>query len=676
VKAVWKILPLVLVIFSPVVVLLRNSENNLYLIIWSVIVLLLFFPNLFFYIKEKREFGFVISLVLITNTAIQLTDQPLKFIYFPVAVLGAFFFSSRTIIIATLIVIISESLNLYISDSIHRDITQHIIFSSALLLLSLTAGLLFGIERKRREDVSKTLKSLEAKAESINPFDGIEGKAALEAISDNEVFGHLIASAMELEKNLQQVVDLIKGSLSANTVCLFVPEKGGALTINAFSSETENIRKDKKIEIGKGYVGWIGKEKIPLIVSELKGGYEALGFYGRDAGVKSFLGIPLLYHGLLMGIITADSLNRDAFSKRDTEILEAFGVLVIQLLKKAKVDQQIEFSARGVKALHEISSVMSSTLNLKEMGQKLIDLSGMIAPYNHGGLLLYDESKDEMELLASKNWDGIEGGSRFSAERSLVGWIARNRQPVLFSDLKTRRERIPIAPEINIKARSFLGIPLDMKGERVVGVFALSSVEPGAFTGFQQYLLSILCNQAAVLITNAKLHFEMEKMAVTDGLTGLMNHKRFQERLAEEFRRIVRHSEPLTLILADIDHFKKVNDECGHPAGDEILKGVANILKEMVRDIDVVARYGGEEFAIILINTDSKGACMLAERIRKTVEKRNFSFGGINVPVTLSLGIASYPRNGRIKDELISMADSALYRAKKEGRNRTCLYQG
>jgi len=134
------------------------------------------------------------------------------------------------------------------------------------------------------------------------------------------------------------------------------------------------------------------------------------------------------------------------------------------------VDQQIEISARGVKALQEINSVLSSTLNLKEMGKKLIDLSGKMVPYDHGGLLLYDESKGEMELLASKNWNGIEGGLRFSAERSLVGWIARNRQPLLFSDLKAQRERMPIVPEINIKARSFLGLPLDMKGERVVGV--------------------------------------------------------------------------------------------------------------------------------------------------------------------------------------------------------------
>jgi len=178
-----------------------------------------------------------------------------------------------------------------------------------------------------------------------------------------------------------------------------------------------------------------------------------------------------------------------------------------------------------------------------------------------------------------------------------------------------------------------------------------------------------------MLIMNAKLHFEMERMAVTDGLTGLMNHRRFQERLSEEFRRIVRHSEPISLILADIDHFKKINDEYGHPTGDEVLKRVAGVLKEMVRDIDIVARYGGEEFAIILINTDGEGACMLAERIRKAIEKKEFTFRGSRIPVTISLGIASYPKNSRIKEDLILRADKALYSAKSKGRNRSCLYK-
>jgi len=602
-------------------------------------------------------------------------DKPIRYLlYFPLAVGGAFFLSIRTNLIAVLSIIFLEGLELLFLNPLRQDPIQYLLFSFSLFVTSLLSGLLFQRERGKRNEVSKRLDDMKAKAEALNPFDGSEGKIVLEAISDDKRFGHLIASGMKLENDLLNIIRLIRKSLLAHTVCLFIPDKEGRLALKTFDSESAYII-DKKIEIGKGYVGWIWKERIPLNVSEIKGGYEALGFYGRDEGVRSFLGIPLLDHGLFLGVVVMDSKRESAFSKREEEILEAFGIQVIQILNKARLDQRIDFSARGLRTLSEIVSVLSSTLDLRKIGERLIELSNLIVSYNYGCILLYDEDKREMELLAAKNCDGIEIGSRFPAERTLVGWIAQNRQPLLFSDMKDNRKMIPILPEIRIKARSFLGLPLEIKEERVIGVFALMSTEQEAFGAHHQHLLSILCSQASVLITKAKLHLEMEMMAITDGLTGLLNHRRFQERLSEEFIRIQRHPEPLSLILLDIDHFKKINDTYGHPTGDEVLRKIAGIIKGMVRDIDMVARYGGEEFAIILINTEGRGAYKVAERIRKEVAKRSFSFGGRKIPITLSLGIASYPNDVRTKEELIARADLALYSAKTSGRNRTSLYR-
>lgn len=682
-KVIWKILPVIFIFLSSAVILLKNAESSPYLIIWFVIILLYLVLSFYRYISSKRNLEFAAAIVIIINTAVQLIGQWVEFLYYPLAILGAFFFPIKTNIIAVLIVIYLESSNRFLLNLIHSELqTQnselisHISFSSTLFFLSLLSGFLFMKERKGRNDAYKALKNLEAKAEALNPFDGSEGKIVLEAISDNERFGHLLASGMQLENDLLNIIRLITKSFSANTVCLFVPDKEGTLTMKTFDGESQYILRDKKIEIGKGYVGWIWKERIPLNVSEIKGGYEALSFYSKDTGVKSLLGVPLLDHGLFVGVIIADSKNASAFSKKEEELLGAFGIQVVKLLNKAKLDQQIDFSARGLRTMNEISSVLSSTLNLKEIGEKLVDLSNLIVPYDHGFIVLYDEDKRGMELLASKNLDGIQAGSKFPAERSLAGWIAQNRQPLPLSNLKDNRERTPILPGIKIKAKSFLGIPIEIKGEKVIGVFALLSDEPQAFSAHHQHFLSILCNQAAVSIMNAKLHLEMEMMAITDGLTGLLNHRRFQERLSGEFCRIERHPEPLSLVLADIDHFKKVNDTYGHPTGDEILKKVAVIFKRMVRDIDVVARYGGEEFALILVNTEREGAYKLSERIRKAIEKKAFTFSGKKISVTLSLGIANYPGDGKLKEELISMADEALYRAKAEGRNRTLLYKG
>jgi diguanylate cyclase (GGDEF)-like protein len=166
------------------------------------------------------------------------------------------------------------------------------------------------------------------------------------------------------------------------------------------------------------------------------------------------------------------------------------------------------------------------------------------------------------------------------------------------------------------------------------------------------------------------MHAEIERMATTDGLTGLLNHRVLQQDLTKELRRSERQSIPLSLLLVDIDHFKKVNDTYGHPVGDLVLRGVARILKEEIRDIDTAARYGGEEFAVVLPGTDSAGAKNFAERLRKTIMAETFSADGRTLKVTASIGIASVPADAKTKEELIERTDQALYHAKHQGRNQ------
>ena len=145
----------------------------------------------------------------------------------------------------------------------------------------------------------------------------------------------------------------------------------------------------------------------------------------------------------------------------------------------------------------------------------------------------------------------------------------------------------------------------------------------------------MLCSQAAVSIADAKLHDEVNRLATTDGLTGVANHRRFQERLNEEFERQAREAGRFALVMVDVDHFKKVNDRFGHPAGDQVLKQVAAVLVTTVRKIDVVARYGGEEFAVILLSSGPKESYQLAERVRKAVEGLSPVING--EPLTISV---------------------------------------
>ena len=174
---------------------------------------------------------------------------------------------------------------------------------------------------------------------------------------------------------------------------------------------------------------------------------------------------------------------------------------------------------------------------------------------------------------------------------------------------------------------------------------------------------------------------ELQELSVTDALTRLKNRRFFDERIAEEFRRASRYSDPLSLIMADLDHFKDVNDRFGHQAGDAVLREAADVIRASTREPDICARYGGEEFAVILPKTHLTGALAVAERIWKELGSKVYRLAPsdsetADYRVTASLGVAAYPYVDITSAELLlKYSDAALYQAKESGRNTICLYQ-
>jgi diguanylate cyclase (GGDEF)-like protein len=210
--------------------------------------------------------------------------------------------------------------------------------------------------------------------------------------------------------------------------------------------------------------------------------------------------------------------------------------------------------------------------------------------------------------------------------------------------------------------------------ERVVGIVSVARSDRD-FTRGERELLSYLTNQATLSVENVDLHETVQRQAVTDELTGLFNHRRFQEVMATEVERARRYDQEMGLIMLDIDNFKRVNDTYGHMQGDMVLREVARVLRQSSREIDEPARYGGEEMAVALPQTDLEGAYRFAERVRSRIEALELPLldGDGTLRVTASFGAASLRKVNGDKDALVAAADAALYRAKRSGKNRTVI---
>jgi diguanylate cyclase (GGDEF)-like protein len=215
-----------------------------------------------------------------------------------------------------------------------------------------------------------------------------------------------------------------------------------------------------------------------------------------------------------------------------------------------------------------------------------------------------------------------------------------------------------------------VAVPLTV-GRETVGTIVVENLLPetGGWTEHSWDLLQDLADQAAPALMTAALYRKASTLAVTDGLTGLFNHRHFHEKLAEEWLRADRYHKPLSVLLIEADDFKKVNDTYGHLQGDSVLRDLAMVLQRNVRDVDVTARYGGDEFTAILPETDAEGALTVAERVRQAVEEFPFPSEEGTIHMTVSVGVASHPPI-MDRNALVRAADDALYIAKRRGKNR------
>ncbi|HNW10366.1 MAG TPA: diguanylate cyclase [Candidatus Rifleibacterium sp.] len=333
-----------------------------------------------------------------------------------------------------------------------------------------------------------------------------------------------------------------------------------------------------------------------------------------------------------------------------------------------------------IETLFKASQAMNFQSDTDKLIKQILEMAGKAIRAERCSIMLQsgmgsDELETKIVFGLKEGQEGVQPHStvKIKSGEGVAGTVLKTGNSIIVNEghkdplFKSYDNNLEFEKTIS----SLISVPLKIK-DRVTGVInGVNKVNSEPFTEEDQRLLEALAQQAAMAVEHARLY----ELAITDGLTKLFIHRYFQARLEEEMVRAKRYHTACSLILFDIDHFKKFNDTYGHQQGDVVLIEVAKLTKQTVREtVDIPARYGGEEFAIILPETDAKGAHLVAERLRKTVEAYDFPGQEKALKVTISLGVATFPDHASVKSILIKKADMALYECKGRGRNCSFIY--
>lgn len=365
-------------------------------------------------------------------------------------------------------------------------------------------------------------------------------------------------------------------------------------------------------------------------------------------------------------------LDRNTEEKWSDQELKVARLTCKKISSDLRLDKKIEETCKDKEAINKIclglqelnqamgleSVFAATTTTVKQLTRADFTVISLLQNDQHCIVKASGPKADKLEGLAFDKEDGLVGQAI-----KLKRWMPTH----------SNYEDAPVfSNEMRLGGlKSLLIIPLLTEDNEPVGALTVAGKTPGLFTKERQDLLKVIVGQITTKIELGRAHEKIYKLATTDGLTGLSNHRTFQLAMDNMLNRATRQKSPLSMVLCDLDHFKNINDTYGHPFGDVVLKEVSLVLANTIRTVDLAARYGGEEFALLLENSKQQGAMNQAERVRKAIADLTFQHEGEIIKISMSLGIASFPNDADNKNDLISKADQALYQAKDAGRNRT-----
>lgn len=484
------------------------------------------------------------------------------------------------------------------------------------------------------------------------------------------------AEMESLESGIDTILCRIKEYFQAQSVLLYQPYGHDSFKLRHSISNTNALHLGHVLAAQTTPLGAIALRGISCNWnlddpnSEIKG--RDIPYYSEWQQIRSVAGCPLKIDDRIIGVLVLDRNIPRPFSSMEIKHLETFAIQLVELIQMGKryleqLDRNMEY-----RIFYQAMSRLGRSLATHEVVEALGKVCQEVAPSTHILIALLDEARLSYEIAYAHGAPQLLGSKVDSHGRTWLSWALNSKSgPILLRDIRSHVFNMPIASprEEPFPVRSVLLIPLSAEGV-LLGAVLLGSGKPDVYRNWHLRILTAICGQASAGVDNALLHRKVETEALSDGLTHLHNHRYFQERLKSECSRVKRNGGSISLLMIDIDHFKKINDTYGHRVGDVVLQQVAAILKGRVRSEDIVARYGGEEFVMVLSSSGRKGALRMAERSRLAVKKAVILMEEHKIGTSVSIGTATFPDDASEPMELIEHADRALYAAKGQGRNR------
>jgi diguanylate cyclase (GGDEF)-like protein len=335
--------------------------------------------------------------------------------------------------------------------------------------------------------------------------------------------------------------------------------------------------------------------------------------------------------------------------------------------------RELELKKHQLATFTEIGKALTSTRDLKEILNVVMEeISELLQPKNWS-LLLLDEVTDELrfELVVGEGSEKLKD-LRLKVGEGVAGWVAKEMKPLLVPDVNKDQRFWRKADQVSkFTTQSIICVPLMTRGKCLGVIELINKVEESAgFSEDDLLVLTTLADFTAIAIENAMFLNKVQELTITDDLTGLHNSRFLHDRLGYEVERARRFKYELSMIFLDLDYFKEVNDVHGHLLGSKLLKETAQLLASMLRTVDMACRYGGDEFIILMPETSKKSAARVAEKLRASIKETAFLVDeGVNIHLTASFGVASFPEDADSKEELIHKADHAMYSVKNRTRD-------